>query len=316
MYQIPERQGTGCRAALDILVNFRGISAMKLRIRMWMRVISLLALAAVLHFSYTFITLSFEHQRANRRFSSYRNLLIEFNVLNLINDQYDPSDQYERSFEGMDAGNFVMAQLTRKAADGTPLYSWRFAEYLTWQVPLPHDLPWSAEEYQYARELDLFMFCQEGTVETFVFAMAGPDTAFDSNNRPLVKNLPEDLILFADVYQSNTHWMQPGDFNVETLPDQINVPGGLGSENYRGFMVSFVDGQIWWLEDETPVELVKRFCTITGARKADRSLLEPYCRGIVQSHREDLDWLPKEAPTEPLETPTEARETQVVATGC
>ncbi|QDV52907.1 hypothetical protein [Gimesia fumaroli] len=185
-----------------------------------------------------------------------------------------------------------MAPLNRKDQGGKPLYSWRFAEYLTWPVPLPHDLHWTVKEYQHYREsVSLYLFCNEGESETFVFAMGGPDTAFDQTNPTLVKSLQEDLILFADVYQSKTHWMQPGDFNVETLPDQINVPGGLGLEDYPGFFVCFVDGQIWWLSDETPVGIVKRFCTITGARKADRKILEPYCREIYQANKEHLMWL-------------------------
>ena len=277
---------------------------MKLRIRMWIRIIGLLVLVAVLHYVYTFFVVAVQHQRANHRFSSYRSVLIDFNTLNLIDDRYD------HSFEIWNSGSFAMAPLNRKGPNGNPLYSWRFAEYLTWPVPLPHDLPWTAEEYRYTRDsVDLYPFCNKGDLNTFVFAMGGPDTAFDQNNRTLVKALPKDLILFADVYQSHTHWMQPGDFNVDTLPDKINVPGGLGAADYPGFFVCFVDGQIWWLSDETPVELVKRFCTITDAREADRKLLEPYCRGKAQVNKENLQWLPKEPPAE-------NQETQTVATGC
>lgn len=279
---------------------------MKRRTRIWIRVIGLLVLAAALHFVYTFFVVAFQHQRANRRFSSYRSVLIDFNTLNLIDDRY------EHSFEIWNSGSYAMAPLNRKGPDGTPLYSWRFAEYLTWPVPLPHDLPWTAEEYRYTRDSSPvpYVFSNEGDSETFVFAMAGPDTAFDQNNRTLVKALPKDLILFADVFQSNTHWMQPGDFNVDTLPDQINVPGGLGSAEYPGFFVCFVDGQIWWLSDETPLDLVKRFCTITGARDVDRSLLKPYCRGKAQVNKENLQWLPQEESTK------EEPETQNVATDC
>ncbi|WP_339736351.1 hypothetical protein [uncultured Gimesia sp.] len=259
---------------------------MKRRTRIWITAFSLMILIPVLHFIYVFCVVYFEHQRANARFYSYREVLLHFNTLNLIESQREPG------FESWETGHYAMAPLNRKDQDGRPLYSWRFAEYLTWPVPLPHGLPWTAEEYQYYREsVSLYLFCNEGELETFVFAMEGPDTAFDQTNPTLVKSLPEDLILFADVYQSNTHWMQPGDFTVETLPDEINVPGGLGSEDYPGFFVCFVDGQIWWLNEETPIALVKRFCTITEARKADRKILEPYCREKYQANIENLMWV-------------------------
>ncbi|MCR9234846.1 MAG: hypothetical protein NXI29_27955 [bacterium] len=284
---------------------------MQFRFRIWFRVIGLLVLVAVSHYVFNFFKLAFEHQRVSMRVHSYGSVLIDYTTLNLVNDQYDPSDQYSRSYEAWHTGNYAMADLNRKDPDGNPLYSWRFAEYLTWPVPLPHDQPWTAEEYRHTRDsVDLYPFCNEGDLNTFVFAMGGSDTAFDRNNRPLVKTLPKNLILFADVYQSNTHWMKPGDFNVETLPDKVNVPRGLGAAEYPGFLVCFVDGQIWRLKDETPVELVKRFCTITGARTSDRSLLEPYSLGVYQARREHLDWLPEE------ESPPEESETQTLTTGC
>lgn len=217
------------------------------------------------------------------RMYAYRSLLYDFSTLIYTSPDSD--------FQSFEAGKGPLPYLERRDKNEKPLYSWRFAEYLTWPVPLPHNLPWTAEEYQSSRDYSIHLFCHEGETDTLVFAMGGPDTAFDRTNPLPAKSLPHNLILFADVFESNTHWMQPGDFNVETLPEKINVPGGLGSKYYSGFFVGFVDGQIWWLSDDVPVKLLLEFCTITGAEKSTRTLLEPYCRYKYQANKEYLMWL-------------------------
>lgn len=267
---------------------------MKRRTRNGLFLISAIVFLLVIHFFYVLSLTYFDHQRALARFNSYAKLLFHFNTLNLIDSPHASGR------ESWEQGEYPMSPLVRNNEDGKPLYSWRFAEYLTWPVPLPHDYHWTSEKYRHYREtVSLYLFCEEGDLNTFVFAMGGADTAFDQNHPAPVRALPEDLILFADVYQSNTHWMEPGDFDIANLPDEVNVPGGLGSDAYPGFLICFVDGQIWWMDDETPITLVKQFCTISGARKADRKILAPYCGKKMHANQENLQWLIQKPEVQP-----------------
>ncbi|QDV20349.1 hypothetical protein Pan153_50240 [Gimesia panareensis] len=254
---------------------------MKRRTRIWISLAGVILLGGFVYL----VADAREQARIKMRASDYKSVIHLLNAVIMASPNID--------FKAFEAGKEPLPLLVRCDENGEPLYSWRFAEFLTLPVPLPHDLPWTAEEYRYIRENSEtpFLFCGKGQQDTRIFAMGGPDTAFDPITPTPAKSLPGDLILFADVYQSDTHWMQPGDFNVETLPDKINVPGGLGSAAYSGFFVCFVDGKIWRLSDATPVELVKRFCTITGAREAGRSLLEPYCLEKFEFTGGTLLWL-------------------------
>jgi hypothetical protein len=50
-----------------------------------------------------------------------------------------------------------------------------------------------------------------------------------------------------------------------------------GGEDGDGVLVCFLDREVWFLRKDTPVDLIKEFCTATGARKHDREKeLSPY----------------------------------------
>jgi hypothetical protein len=73
--------------------------------------------------------------------------------------------------------------------------------------------------------------------------------------------------------------MQPGDFDIRTMPRSINAPDGRGiSSRYRyGFHVIFADGEVWGLSHDTPFEELEKFFTIDGAKQHDRDIvLRPY----------------------------------------
>ena len=111
-------------------------------------------------------------------------------------------------------------------------------------------------------------------LETNAFAITGPGTAFgDGETMPKsIKNVPPQTILVAEVRSSGIHWMQPGDFDIRTMPHTINVPDGKGiSSRYPGgFHVLFADGKVWFLSEKIPFDTLKKFFTVADARQYDR----------------------------------------------
>ena len=111
---------------------------------------------------------------------------------------------------------------------------------------------------------------------TIVYGVAGPDTAFEPSDYPYVSkhtydDLPANLVLVMEVADSKTHWMQPGDYDVTKL---LAATGRLG-DTVKGLMndrihLLFADGEVWALSPDTPIDAVKPFFTITGAKAASR----------------------------------------------
>jgi hypothetical protein len=131
---------------------------------------------------------------------------------------------------------------------------------------------------------DHWMFCwDDPRTLTSVFAVTGPDTAFD--DRPHRRGLPHepgdlppDLIVLMEVADSNTHWAQPGDYKVTDL---LAYRGRLG-DHLHGLLpdrlhVLFADGEVWALDADAPIADLQPFLTITGAKTHDRDqLLGPH----------------------------------------
>jgi len=117
--------------------------------------------------------------------------------------------------------------------------------------------------------------------QTQFLAITGPGTAFgDGTTVPwAIKDLPEDAILIVETRNSGLHWMEPGDFDLRTMPRTINARDGTGISGYYpyGFHVAFADGQYWCLSNEVPFETLEKFFTVGGAEQHDRDeLLGPY----------------------------------------
>jgi hypothetical protein len=110
---------------------------------------------------------------------------------------------------------------------------------------------------------------------TYYKAITGPGTAFDSATPPSLKKLPGGLILVVRVEHSDTHWMEPGDLNVEQLTPSDDTKRLLLSKD--GYIVLFADGDGWVLSPKTPLSDLCKFFTVAGARRFDReTLLGPY----------------------------------------
>jgi len=112
-------------------------------------------------------------------------------------------------------------------------------------------------------------------------AITGPDTAFGRGDEypKRRKELPDDIILIVEVRASGIPWPAPGDLDIRTMPQTINSPDGRGisSKYVGGFHVIFADGQVWFLSEKVPFEILRRFFTINEATEYDREeLLAPY----------------------------------------
>jgi hypothetical protein len=180
---------------------------------------------------------------------------------------------------------------------GKPLYSWR-GEVVTyrdnwffnmggkWDSSAPWDSPANKQMADYP-----WQFCYDALVtwdwpkgyskETSMMAITGPGTAFgcDGDMPKSLTEIPGNTILVVETRNSGIHWMQPGDFDIRTMPKTINAPDGRGiSSRYPGgFHVLFADEIVWFLSDKVPFEALEKFFTIEGARKNDRQkILGPY----------------------------------------
>lgn len=135
----------------------------------------------------------------------------------------------------------------------------------------PPNLPWAMYGPEY------FAFNDDNTAGAFptttnVFAITGPETAFDGQKPCSLNELDGDTILIIEVVNSATHWMQPGDFDVHSMSRTIGVSNAKGISGCRGdgFCVGFADGEAWFMRNDTPFEAVSKFFTIEGAKAHNR----------------------------------------------
>lgn len=169
------------------------------------------------------------------------------------------------------------------------LYSWRFAmiRHLApareFAFTVDFGESWNSYANQYWRPIALFFSSDlRERTKTCVFAIIGPDTPFGdgASEAPHSTNeLDSDTILLVEVRNSGVHWMEPGDFDLRTLPHTINAPDGRGisGEHAGGFFVAFADGEAWFLSNDVPFDELAKFFTITGAKANDRNVvLKPY----------------------------------------
>lgn len=158
-------------------------------------------------------------------------------------------------------------------AHGTPLSSWRFKifPYIEKSAyPFNLQAAWNSPPNRQLAKVSTSLMSWRGPgVNTNIFAIAGTGTAFDAAHAARHRDFPKDLILFMEIADSNTHWMQPGDYDVATL---LAATGRLG-DTVKSLLpdrihLLFADGEVWALSPDTPVDAVKPFFTIADAKAA------------------------------------------------
>ena len=117
-----------------------------------------------------------------------------------------------------------------------------------------------------------------------IYAVTGDDTAFGPADSTATgwnpDDLPSDTIIAIEVAGSKKHWMEPGDYDINTIRDNIVLETGrlLGGESPDRFHVIFADFEVWALSTKTPYNNFRKFLTITEAAEHDREeLLSPHC---------------------------------------
>ncbi|PQO42397.1 hypothetical protein C5Y93_29135 [Blastopirellula marina] len=76
-------------------------------------------------------------------------------------------------------------------------------------------------------------------------------------------------IAIAETASRDIEWLEPRDFDVETMSFQINDPDrpSISSHHPDGANVVFADGQVMFLTNELPPEVLQAMITIDGGEK-------------------------------------------------
>ncbi len=177
---------------------------------------------------------------------------------------------------------------------GKPLYSWRMALLPFSPVaptgPEDRQALYAGDDYHLDRSWDdvsnvnvtnrpIWLYCFAGSkaghrIETNVFVVTGPGTAFEHGMAHRLAELPPDTIILIEVARSGIPWAAPGDLDIRNVP--ASITRGLDG---KGVHVVFADQSVWYLRKDVPLDVLRTFFTIEGARRFDRErLLGPYAQ--------------------------------------
>lgn len=165
---------------------------------------------------------------------------------------------------------------------GKPLSSWRYSIY----PYLPENdqisktnVPWNDSASQTVANISCYAFCwspkgkSPENLTTNVMAITGPDTMFDEERTVSYSDTDtRDTVVAISVSNSGIHWTEPGDIDIRDVPDSITQ--GIDGE---GVYVLFADGSVILLRPNVPLDDLRKFFTIEGAKKYDsEKVLGPY----------------------------------------
>ncbi len=133
---------------------------------------------------------------------------------------------------------------------------------------------WDAQENQTTRDTRVGTFLRpedppDGPPITRFFAVVGDETPFpDAVNLTFahMKDGMSNTIMFGEVAESDTLWMEPRDLRFGTIDFRINGPfktRGFGSP-YGDSRVVFMDGSVKVLKNSTHPSVVRALVTAKG----------------------------------------------------
>jgi hypothetical protein len=132
---------------------------------------------------------------------------------------------------------------------------------------IEYDQPWDDPVNEWISTIAFSLYCWQPGIglDTNVVTITGPGTAFEEGRAVSLKDLDNDTILAIEIANSGIRWAEPSDLNIRNIPDSITqgVDG-------RGVLVAFADGKVWFLRADVPLDELKKFFTIEGAKRNDR----------------------------------------------
>lgn len=108
-----------------------------------------------------------------------------------------------------------------------------------------------------------------GFSETSYMVVTGRNTAFPGQRSRSLSEITDGVemtILVAEVHESKVNWLEPLDLRDNRMRYEINGQSGneISSGHAGGALVMTADGQIHFLTDDTPREVVEAFTTANG----------------------------------------------------
>jgi hypothetical protein len=82
-------------------------------------------------------------------------------------------------------------------------------------------------------------------------------------------------LVAAETMPTTIHWLEPRDFDVESMSFRVNDPGArsISSTHSRGPAVLFADGQVFRISADVDAKTLRAMTTINGGEAVDRSSL-------------------------------------------
>ena len=172
---------------------------------------------------------------------------------------------------------------------GNPMYSWRLPAAFTFAAIPDYPEPtvaWPDKQYnKWDTKIMRALWQVPGSKVTDGFtdfqALVGPGTVFsECGGKTTDASLIDDDCIILIETDANVHWIQPHDLDVRWLEEQKDLSiGEVLSGHFAGCCgVSFLDGQVWFLSDQMPVNAITKFATVAGAGEYDREVvLRKYC---------------------------------------
>ncbi|MEQ8786650.1 MAG: hypothetical protein RIC55_10140 [Pirellulaceae bacterium] len=223
--------------------------------------------------------------------------------VNAAKAEYNTAQGFHWALYGLAEWDAKLGRLpksvVRDSAD-TPLSSWRFLVAWSHTTAMQHEADYrrhwnAAPNAQLASNCDVGgAFCigsewsGRSCFETNVMAVVGPGTAFDDAVVQTLASLEPDQIVLVEVSQTDVHWMEPGDVDVEEVEELLKAKSGrrIGGNFPQGFHVAFADGEVWFLRADVPYQRLAKFLTKSSAKAHRReAVLEPYMLDIERERK-------------------------------
>ena len=163
-------------------------------------------------------------------------------------------------------------------AQGKPLYSWRvlllpYLEQNNLYRAFKLNESWDSPDNIKFSSMDLpELHCASDLKarpgRTSYVAITGPGTAFEGAKSHTFRDFKDGMsntLLVVEVADSDIHWAEPRDLNIDAMNLTINAdPHGFSSHHKGGAQALFADGSARMLSNELPKETVRALLTING----------------------------------------------------